>query len=96
MSKIQGLLKAYSTVFKDKNLMKNTDLSVKILLSRVQLPPKAISSHGGHPQFKIDHFPILAAILLIIAKVGKCQIEIRPVRIISEKQLSFLATNVAL
>ena len=32
MSKIQGLLKASPTVFKDLKLMKNTDRSVKILL----------------------------------------------------------------
>ena len=31
MSKIQGLLKASLTVIKDLKLMKNTDLSVKIL-----------------------------------------------------------------
>ena len=34
MSKIQGLLKASQTVFKDLKLMKNTDLSVKILLQK--------------------------------------------------------------
>ena len=31
MSKIQELLKASPTVFKDFKLMKNTDLSVKVL-----------------------------------------------------------------
>ena len=30
----QGLLKASPTVFKDSKLMKNTDLSVKILLQK--------------------------------------------------------------
>ena len=34
MSKIQGLLKAYPTVFKDLKLMKNTDVRVKILLPK--------------------------------------------------------------
>ena len=34
MSKIQGLLKASPTVFKDLKLMKNTYLSVKILLQK--------------------------------------------------------------
>ena len=33
MSKIQGLLKASPTVFKDLMLMTNTDLSVKSLLT---------------------------------------------------------------
>ena len=32
--KIQGLLKASPTVFKDLKLMKSTDLSVKILLQK--------------------------------------------------------------
>ena len=32
MGKIQGLLKASPTVFKDLKIMKNTDLSVKIRL----------------------------------------------------------------
>ena len=34
MSKIQGLLKASLTVFKDLQLMNNTDLSVKILFQK--------------------------------------------------------------
>ena len=34
ISKIQGLLKASPTVFKDLKLTKNTDLSVKILLQK--------------------------------------------------------------
>ena len=34
MSKIQGFLKASPTVFKDLKVMKNTDLSVKILLQK--------------------------------------------------------------
>ena len=34
MSNIQGLLGASPTVFKDLKLMKNTDLSVKILLQK--------------------------------------------------------------
>ena len=34
MSKIQGLLNASPTVFKDLKLMKHTDLSVKILLMK--------------------------------------------------------------
>ena len=34
MSKIQGLRKASPTIFKDLKLMKNTDLSVKILLQK--------------------------------------------------------------
>ena len=34
MSKIQGLLKASPTVFKDLKLMINTDLSVKNLLQK--------------------------------------------------------------
>ena len=39
ISKIQGLFKAFEafpTVFKDLKLMKNTDLSVKILLQKCQ------------------------------------------------------------
>ena len=36
MSKIQGLLKAFPTVFKDLKLVKNTDRSVKILLQKCQ------------------------------------------------------------
>ena len=35
MSKIQVLLKTSPTVFKDLNLMNNTDLSVKILLTEI-------------------------------------------------------------
>ena len=34
MSKIQGLLKASPTTFKDLKLMKNSDLRVKILLQK--------------------------------------------------------------
>ena len=34
MSKIQGLLKATPTIFKDLKLMNITDLSVKILLQK--------------------------------------------------------------
>ena len=34
MGKIQGLLKASPTVFKDLKLMENTELSVKILLQK--------------------------------------------------------------
>ena len=34
MGKIQRLLKTYPTLFKDLRLMKNTDLSVKILLQK--------------------------------------------------------------
>ena len=33
-SKIQGLLKASLTVYKDLKLMKNTDLSIKIILQK--------------------------------------------------------------
>ena len=34
MGKIQGLLKASLTVFEDLKLMKNTDLSIKIVLQK--------------------------------------------------------------
>ena len=34
MSKIQGLLKAFLAVFKDLQLINNTDLSVKVLLQK--------------------------------------------------------------
>ena len=37
MSKIQGLLKDSPTVFKDLKLMKNTDLSVKVILRKTRL-----------------------------------------------------------